>query len=593
MRRCTYSIWLLCFLIVFQGCRNRQQGAAPQGQKPNIILIMTDDQGYGDLGYHGNPVIQTPHLDSLFARGTRFTNFYVSPVCAPTRSSLLTGRYSIKTGVYDTYNGGAIMASSETTLAELLKQQGYTTGIFGKWHLGDNYPYRPIDQGFDTALVHRSGGIGQVGDVFNYPDRDSSYFDPVLWRNGRKVQSTGYCTDVFTEGAMEFIRSHREQPFFLYLSYNAPHTPLQVPRKYYEMYENMTLNSPALQQEGDPLGELSTRDLESAKRVYAMVSNIDDNIGRLIATLRREQLSENTMVVFLTDNGPQQKRYKRGLRGLKGTVYEGGIKVPFVIDYPELFPENKTIETPAAHIDLLPTIAEVSNTSIPDPSSIDGKSLVGLVNGQAQPFEDRFLFFHWGRGYPTPYQNIAARQGRYKLTGQTSYQASIDEFGLFDLVNDPYEQRNIVQSNRDTAQHLKQAFSHWYQQHIYNDRLKEPLYIPLGTPHENPVILNRNDAKGPPAIWNQSHTFGYWDVEVVTSGSYDMTFHFFDRLEEPGRMVLKLPPFQRTITNRDTTTRVLKMKNLPLEAGTYMLQPYYQYRGNQYTLPFYVEVKKR
>ena len=203
---------------------------------------MSDDQGHGDLGFHGNPDIKTPVLDSLAAVSARFTQFYVSPVCAPTRASLMTGRYSIRTGVYDTYNGGAIMSADELTIAEYLKTKGYICGVFGKWHLGDSYPFRPQDQGFDYTFVHSGGGIGQPGDFYdNYIRPSDSYFDPVIMKNGKKIKTTGYCSDVFTDEMLKFIDTNKSHPFFAYLAFNAPHTPLLVPEKYYTMYENLEI----------------------------------------------------------------------------------------------------------------------------------------------------------------------------------------------------------------------------------------------------------------------------------------------------------------------------------------------------------------
>ena len=213
--------------------------AQQKERSPNVILIITDDQGFGDLGFHDNPHINTPTLDAFAKESVRFTNFYVSPVCAPTRSSLMTGRYSLRTGVRDTYNGGAMMATSEITIAELLKSENYTTGIFGKWHLGDNYPMRPSDQGFDESLIHLSGGMGQVGDFTTFFQGDQSYFDPVLWHNNEQQKYPGYCSDIFANEAIKFIEKNKDQPFFTYLSFNAPHTPLQVPEEYYQKYKDI------------------------------------------------------------------------------------------------------------------------------------------------------------------------------------------------------------------------------------------------------------------------------------------------------------------------------------------------------------------
>ena len=206
---------------------------------PNVIIVITDDQGYGDIGYNGNKNIITPNLDKFASESLRFNNFHVSPVCAPTRSSLLTGRYSLRTGVTDTYNGGAIMSSSEITLAEIFAEKNYKTGIFGKWHLGDNYPSRPSDQGFQESLIHLAGGIGQVGDFTNYYAGNQSYFDPALWHNNEIKKYEGYCSDIFTDEALKFIEQNKSNQFFCYLSFNAPHTPLQVPEKYYDLYKDI------------------------------------------------------------------------------------------------------------------------------------------------------------------------------------------------------------------------------------------------------------------------------------------------------------------------------------------------------------------
>ncbi len=298
---------LIIFSCILFSCNKKEI------DRPNVILIITDDQGFGDLGYNGNTNISTPNIDTLADESLRFNNFYVSPVCAPTRSSLMTGRYSLRTGVRDTYNGGAIMSTDEITIAEVLKEANYKTGIFGKWHLGDNYPSRPSDQGFNESLIHLSGGIGQVGDITNYFQGNTSYFDPMLWLNNEKKKYDGYCSDIFTNEAINFIDKNKSENFFCYLSFNAPHTPLQLPKKYYEMYKDLDLEK--VSNQGDII--MSEKDKEDAKKVYGMVSNIDDNVGRLLKKLDELGISENTIVIFMTDNGPQQRRYVSGLRGLK------------------------------------------------------------------------------------------------------------------------------------------------------------------------------------------------------------------------------------------------------------------------------------
>jgi arylsulfatase A-like enzyme len=411
------NIILFIVTLVMAGC-------VESPEKPNILLIITDDQGYGDLGINGNPHLKTPVLDKLAGESIVFDNFYVTPVCATTRASLMTGRYSLRTGVRDTYNGGAIMATGEITLAELLRQADYKTGIFGKWHLGDNYPSRPKDQGFDESVIHLAGGMGQVGDITTYFRGDSSYFDPVLWRNGQQEAYKGYCTDIFTEEAISFIEANRETPFFCYLSYNAPHTPLQVPDSYYQIYKGI---DPASGFENDdrPFVPMSEKDKEDARKVYAMVHNIDDNLGKVFEKLDELEITDNTLIIFLTDNGPQQTRYVAGMRGRKGTVFNGGVRVPLYMKHPKLWENSKTISNSTAVIDLLPTIAALCNLQLPDNRVIDGQNLLPLISNQPVSWADRSLFFYWSRRYPELYNNIAIQAGDFKLVGNTNYNASI------------------------------------------------------------------------------------------------------------------------------------------------------------------------
>ncbi len=583
--------------LLFSACTQEKEEEAEQNtDKKNVILIMTDDQGYGDLGFTGNSLIKTPVLDDLAEESVRFTNFYVSPVCAPTRSSLLTGRYSLRTGIYDTYNGGAIMDNEEITIAEILKDNGYHTGIFGKWHLGDNYPFRPVDQGFTTSIVHRSGGIGQVGDVANYFEFDSSYFNPVLYKNGKQINTEGYCSDVYTERAIDFIRENKTEPFFLYLSFNAPHTPLQLPEKYYDMYKNVDPSNRDAFPGNQPFPEdMSEREKEAARKVYGMVTNIDDNMGRLFEFLEKHNLKENTLIIFLTDNGPQQRRYKGGFRGRKSSVYEGGIHVPCLMKLQGEFPANKTVDVPAAHIDILPTVLDLCNISMEKDIQIDGKSLLPLIQGNDVPWADRPLFFYWQRSYPEPYQNVAVRKRNYKLVGHAPYTASLEDLELFNLEKDPYEQNNILSSNKEQAREFKSLFDDWYGKIMESPHLKETQFIKVGSDQENPVILNRNDAKGQPGIWNQMEIYGYWDIEVVQEADYDIVFHFHKPLEESGTMNLRMGTVKRTIHNEmgmGENTREITLPGIHLEKGQYSVESWYSSQG-RYILPFYLEIKQQ
>jgi arylsulfatase len=556
-------------------------------QAPNVLLIITDDQGYGDLGCTGNPHVKTPVIDQLAGESVRLTNFYVSPVCAPTRSSLMTGRYSLRTGVRDTYNGGAIMATSEVTIAEMLKKENYATGIFGKWHLGDNYPSRPSDQGFDESLIHLSGGMGQVGDITTYFQGDSSYFNPVLWHNNEKRKFNGYCSDIFTDQAIRFIQNNRHSRFFCYLSFNAPHTPLQVPDKYYQMYENMD-PSEGFKPDID-LPEMSEKDKEDALKVYAMVSNIDDNIGRILKQLEDLKLSENTLVIFMTDNGPQQRRYVAGMRGRKGHVYNGGVRVPCFMRYPAILKGNCDVSATTVHMDMLPTLANLCGATMPDDRPIDGKDLTPLLQKSKADWDyQRTLFFYWTRKYPELYNNIALMRGQYKLVGHTSYDASITDFELFNLVQDPFETNNLVDKNTTLANELKQSMDSYLQELLQSPNIQNQPPIIIGSKHENPTFLNRNDASGDRGIWAQDNIFGKWRVKVL-EGSYTLKFRFLKPVQPGSKLVVEIA--NRTLympVNEETTEIVMEQVQLPSFEGD--LIPFCQSKGKR-ILPFWVEAE--
>ena len=558
---------------------------------PNIIIIMADDQGIGDIGFNQNPLIQTPALDRLAGESTHFTQFYVSPVCAPTRASLMTGMYTGRTGVYDTYNGGAIMAAEEITIAEELKRNHYATGIFGKWHLGDNYPFRPVDQGFMEALVHKSGGIGQPGDVDNYFAADSAYFDPVLYHNGKRIKTKGYCSDVFTGAAIEFIRENRETPFFLYLAFNAPHTPLQLPEKYYRMYSDLNLED-ILKHSGDPDMQLDDRDLEDAKRVYGMVSNIDDNIDRLLTELRKLELIDETVIIYLSDNGPQQNRYRMGLRGKKGLVYEGGIRVPCLIRYPTVFNKAEQISTPLAHIDLFPTIIDLCGLTETFLGKTDGISLLPLLSGNNTDFHERPLFWEWGRGFPVKYRNMAIRKGNYKLVGNCGHTAPIVEFELFDLKTDPLESNNLIHKEKDIAEILKSLYDEWFDEMVRDPANLEVQRVHIGSEYENPVLLNRNDAKGTGGIWSQADQPFHWDVSFVEDAGYDMEACFLEEITVPGKLILQLYP-HHYIRDNNSETNKLNMENIRINRGNYMLVTFYRTEKGENIFPLCVSVEKQ
>ena len=524
-----------CFftLLFFLSCHF---SFAQQTKSPNVILIITDDQGYGDLGINGNPLINTPTIDAFAAESVRFTNFYVSPVCAPTRASLMTRRYSLRTGVHDTYNGGAMMVSSELTIAELLKSKNYKTGIFGKWHLGDNYPMRPSDQGFDESLIHLSGGMGQVGDFTTYYQGDRSYFDPVLWHNNEQEKYDGYCSDIFANEAIKFIEKNKDKPFFTYLAFNAPHTPLQVPEQYYQKYTDID-PSAGFGKDGKPFHPMSEQNKEDARKVYAMVENIDDNLRKLFQKLEDLGIEENTIVIFMTDNGPQQQRYVAGLKGRKGNVLQGGVRAPFFIRYPEGFAGNKEITGLSAHFDVLPTLADLVGFDMPTDRRIDGHSLLPLINGQNSSISERSYFAYWTRKYPELYENISIQKSGWKLVGNTDYNSEIEKFNLYNLNEDPYELVNLVGKNPEKAEELKSEMDHIYLELINEKNQKKPPLIQVGNTAENPIFLNRNDAAGERGIWAQEDAFGYWNVNIEP-GVYDIRVKFIKPVPPQGKMTI-------------------------------------------------------
>jgi len=563
--------------------------AAPPENHPNVILIITDDQGYGDLGINGNPHVKTPVLDNLARQSTRFNNFYVCPVSAPTRSGLMTGRYFLRTGVRDTYNGGAMMASEEITIAEMLKEAGYVTGSFGKWHLGDNYPFRPGDQGFDESVIHLTGGMGQPGDITTYLKGDSSYFDPVLWHKGRQEKYDGYCSDIFAREAIRFIESAQEQPFFCYLAFNAPHTPLQVPNDYYQIYKDID-PSKGFENDKRPFQGMSEKDKEDARKVYAMVTNIDDNVGLLLKKLDELGITENTVVIFMTDNGPQQRRYNAGMRGLKGSVYRGGVRVPFYIKYPAIGATSKDIEGVAAYIDVMPTIAGICNVQMPAGRKIDGVNLLPLIKEEKNNTDDRALFFSWTRHNPELYNNVALLKGRYKIVGHTDYNAPLDSFELFDLEHDPFEQNNIIQASPDKAVSLKNEMHNICMELTGSWNMINPPYIEVGTTFENPVILNRNDAGGERGVWEQEEIFGKWNLNI-REGYYNIRYRFLKPLPAKGRMMLDTRSVTYQFFNTDDNVIFLEMKNVYLPDMKSDFIPFYE-AGSKRILPLWIEIEK-
>lgn len=539
------SVLLVLVLVSSSFGRVPQASGAPPASRPNVIVIITDDQGYGDLGRNGNTIVQTPHIDRFAQQGVVLERFHVCPVCSPTRASLLTGRYHLRTGVVDTYLGRSMIDPGEVTMAEMLSAAGYRTGLFGKWHLGDNYPRRPIDQGFQKALWHRGGGIGQPADP-----RDNSYFDPVLQDNDKQRKFTGYCSDIFTSAAIEFIEQNRDRPFFSYLAYNCPHTPLQVADELVARYREASFQQVDIQRDGRTTQVAPDR--QTTARVYAMVSNIDKNVGRLLQRLDELRLAEKTIVVFLTDNGPQQVRFNGGLRDTKGSTFDGGIRVPCFVRWPGRFAAGRVIDYPAAHIDIVPTLLDACGVEPPAQAALDGVSLLELLEGKIDAGPERLLFFQWHRGdAPQVGRACAVRSSRYKLVqprgNGEDFKPSEAEWMLFDMQVDPGEKHDLAAALPEELARLKKSHEAWFAD-VASTRGFAPQRITIGSQHENPTTLTRQDWRGPNAGWMQK-SIGHWELNVEREGNYELTVCFLPvRAEAQVRVEIDGQQVQQTVS---------------------------------------------
>jgi len=477
--------------------------------RPNIVLILTDDQGYGDVSCHGNPVLKTPNMDRLASSGVEFTRFYVCPVCAPTRGGLLTGRWPLRVGPWGVTQGQETMHAEEVTLAEMLRSAGYHTALFGKWHLGEHYPFVPHAQGFEQFLGFRTGH-------WNH------YFDSPLELNGQPKQVQGYISDALTDAAMDYIRAHREDPFFVYLAYNAPHAPYQVPAKY-----------------ADPF--LKAGVTEPTASVYGMIENLDENIARLLQHLESLNLREKTLVIFLTDNGPNGDRFTSGLRGRKGSVYEGGCRVPSFWSWPGQLPAGRQIEQISSHVDVVPTLLKLCQVEPPRDVKFDGRDLSSLWSATPGVWEERFLYTHRESGAnPSAMYPGAIRSQRYNLVNGTE---------LYDLQADPGEQKNVALEHPELTARLRAEYERWYRD-VTKEKafLKRP--IPVGYAEENPVLLPATQSRFTRPLrfrgkngfahdwlvnWTSAEGRVSWDLNVVQPGDYEVTLGY--RCEIPGGQV--------------------------------------------------------
>ncbi len=476
-------------------------------QPPNVILLLTDDQGYGDLSCHGNPILETPHLDSLHKESVRFTNFHVSPSCAPTRSALMTGRCSNATGVWHTVNGRSLLDPEEVTVADCFRASGYATGIFGKWHLGDSFPCRPQDCGFDEVLVNGGGGVHQTPDYFG-----NDYFDDTYLHNGRFEKFSGFCTDIWFSNAMNFMERARaaRRPFFCYLPTNAAHAPFWAPEQYEKQYRGI----PGLRSPG----------------YFGMIKNIDDNVGRLRQFLQARGLERDTILIFMTDNGAEDVGaavYNAGMRGWKISSYEGGHRVPFFFHWPGgNLGRPRDVGTLAAHIDVLPTLVDVCGLQKPRGPEVHGRSLRHLLTSERPEWPDRVIVTDSQRGeLLTKWKSAAVMTQQWRLNTDV-LKGELSRMELYDIQKDPGQQHNIADEHADVVNRLRNEYEKWWA--LTSGRANDYVRIVVGSEKENPSRLTCHDWHslhgGVP--WEQGHirsaikANGFWTLQVARAGRY-------------------------------------------------------------------------
>lgn len=484
-------------MIIPLGCKSDSPTTAVF-QQPNVLLIVADDQGWGDLSVHGNPYLHTRNIDRLAKESVTFSNFYVSPLCAPTRASLLTGRYHLRTGTVSVSRGLEVMKTEEMTLAELLKDNGYATGCFGKWHNGEHYPENANGQGFDEFFGFSAGHW-------------SNYFDTHLERNGKKVKTKGYLPDVLTDEAIAFMKSNKDTPFFCYVPLNTPHSPHQVPDTYFKEFKDKGLND-----------ELAS--------IYGMVQNIDDNVGRLLKTLKKLGIDENTIVIYMSDNGPNGVRYNGELKGAKGSVDEGGVKVPFFLRWSTVL-KPKVVEEIAAHIDVLPTLADLCQLKAFDRGGLDGISLKSVLSDTGSKAEARALFTH----VAFLDDSLSERPGsvRWKNFRLTIKDTSPE---LYDLANDPSQTRDIASTEQSVTNELLRMYSLWFHDVTKDLNFDRP--VPLSDSvvqlqaHEANVTGNVRFFEGHGwahdwlVDWSSQSDSVWWSVDNSEDSFYDVYLNY-------------------------------------------------------------------
>ncbi len=499
---------------------------------PNVVVILTDDQGWGDLSLNGNTNLSTPNIDSIARDGVSFERFYVCPVCSPTRAEFLTGRYHPRSGVYSTSAGGERMDLDEMTIAQTFKAAGYHTAAYGKWHNGMQYPYHPNGRGFDDYYGFCSGHWGQ-------------YFDWMLEHNGELVKGEGFCVDDFTNHALQFIEDHKAEPFFVYLPYNIPHSPMQVPDEQWDRFANKDL---ALRHR-----EPKKENIGHTRAALAMCENVDWNVGRLLKKLDNLQLADNTIVVYFCDNGPNGSRWNGGMKGRKGSTDEGGVRSPLIIRWPGKIPAGREVTEIAAAIDLLPTLAGLADIKVASEKPLDGLNLRQPILNTSYLWQDRIIYSHWRN-------RVSARTQRFRLDHQGN---------LFDLKADPGQYKDVSKDHPKETKRLRAAVADWkenvlagYDQDDRSFIIGHPGYantqIPArdGKAHGNIKRSNKFPNASYFTNWTSTKDKITWDVEVAASGTFEVDLYYTCEKENLGCTM------QLSLGNESVETKI-KTANAP------------------------------
>ncbi len=503
---------------------------------PNIVIILSDDQGWGDLSINGNKNLNTSNIDRLAQSGARFNHFYVCPVCSPTRAELLTGRYHDRSGVQGVSEGAERMNVDETTIAEVFKKAGYSTAAFGKWHNGMQYPYHPNARGFDEFYGFCSGHWGE-------------YFSPqFLEHNGDIVQGNGFITDDLTEKAMAFIDKHKNNPFFLYVPYNTPHSPMQVPDQWWNKFKDKKLEMLA--------DERVKEDIPFTRAALAMCENIDWNVGRIMGKLKELNLEENTIVIYFSDNGPNGWRWNGGMKGRKGSTDEGGVRSPLIISWPGTIASGSQINEITGAIDLLPTLADMAGIEYLTNKPLDGLSLKTLLLGENAGWNDRQIFSSWNG-------NVSVRSQKYRL----DYEGK-----LFNMDSDPRQLIDISAEEPDVAQQLKITVEQW-RTNVLAGLSTDERRFPVGHPNFKYTQLPARDGKAHGNIvrsnkypnssfftnWTNPDDKITWDVEVLSEGDFEVEIYYTCPSKDVGATV------QLSFNSNSISTKVTEANDPPLK----------------------------